>query len=63
MPNSGMQRDPRSWKTGDEPMTGAQQSYLRSLAEETGEKIPDNLNKAQAAEKIDRLQRKTGRGR
>ena len=24
-------KDPEEWKTGDEPMTGAQRSYLRPL--------------------------------
>ena len=31
-------KDPEDWVTGDEPMTGAQASYLKTLCEETGEK-------------------------
>ncbi len=50
------------WATGDEPMTGPQRSYLSTLAQEAGEKVPDNLSKAEASELIDRLQSETGRG-
>ncbi|MBA2409068.1 MAG: DUF3072 domain-containing protein [Gammaproteobacteria bacterium] len=56
-------KDPEDWKTGDEPMTGAQRSYLHTLAAEAGEKVDDELTKAQAAQRIEELQRKTGRGR
>jgi hypothetical protein len=48
--------------TGDEPMTGPQQSYLRTLAQEAGEEVPEGLTKAHASELIDRLQKQTGRG-
>ena len=50
------------WVTGDEPMTGPQQSYLETLAREAGEDVPTDLTKAQASEMIERLQRATGRG-
>ena len=50
------------WITGDEPMTGPQQSYLETLAREAGEDVPDDLTKAQASEMIERLQAATGRG-
>lgn len=56
-------KDPDDWVTGDEEMTGAQQSYLHTLAEEAHEKIDDDLTKAEASKEIDRLQEKTGRGR
>ena len=56
------ERDPDEWVTGDEPMTGPQQSYLRTLAQEAGEEIPENLTKAEASKQIDRLQEQTGRG-
>lgn len=63
---AGPERTPEKptgeWVTGDEPMTGPQQSYLATLAREAGEDVPDNLSKAQASELIDRLQAKTGRG-
>lgn len=55
-------KDPDEWVTGDEPMTGAQRSYLDTLAREAGEEIPANLTKAEASEHIDRLQQATGRG-
>jgi hypothetical protein len=55
-------KDPENWTTGDEPMTGAQRSYLHTLAEEAGEKVDDGMTKAEASKKIDELQEKTGRG-
>jgi hypothetical protein len=55
-------KDPDDWTTGDEPMTGAQRSYLNTLAGEAGEKVDDELTKAEASKKIDELQDKTGRG-
>lgn len=59
---SNAEKDPEDWTTGDEPMTGPQQSYLHTLAREAGEEVPDGLTKAQASEMIDRLQQSTGRG-
>ncbi|WP_052466824.1 DUF3072 domain-containing protein [Mobilicoccus massiliensis] len=56
------QKDPETWVTGDEPMTGAQKSYLDTLAREAGETLPADLTKAEASEHIDRLQKATGRG-
>jgi Protein of unknown function (DUF3072) len=56
-------KDPAEWTTGDEPMTGAQESYLNTLATEAGEAVEPELTKAEASEKIDELQEKTGRGR
>jgi hypothetical protein len=47
--------------TGDEPMTGAQRSYLDTLAREAGEELSADLTKAEASEHIDRLQEKSGR--
>lgn len=61
--SSNTAKDPDEWKTGDEPMTGAQRSYLHTLASEAGEKVDDNLTKAEAAKRIEALQQKTGRGR
>ena len=56
-------KDPDQWVTGDEPMTGAQRSYLHTLAEEAGVEVDDDLTKAEASRKIDELQEETGRGR
>jgi len=50
------------WITGDEPMTGAQASYLKTLCEEAGVEFEPELSKAEASERIDALQQKTGRG-
>jgi hypothetical protein len=43
-------------------MTGAQKSYLKTLSDEAGEEMNENLTKAQASKLIDQLQQKTGRG-
>ena len=59
---SNMIKDPDEWKTGDEEMTGAQRSYLQTLADEAGEEVDLNLTKAEASKRIEELQRKTGRG-
>lgn len=56
------EKDPDQWVTGDEPMTGAQRSYLKTLSDEAGESFDDQITKAEASKKIDELQQKTGRG-
>jgi hypothetical protein len=56
------EKDPEDWVTGEEPMTGAQRSYLDTLAREAGETLPADLTKAEASEHIDRLQAATGHG-
>lgn len=60
--NSNAEKDPDQWVTGDEPMTGAQKSYLQTLSEQAGEPLDDELNKADASKRIEELQEKTGRG-
>ena len=62
-PLSNAEKDPNDWTTGDEPMTGAQASYLKTLSEEAGEEFDDSLTKADASKRIDALQEKTGRGK
>ncbi|WP_019905421.1 DUF3072 domain-containing protein [Methylobacterium sp. 77] len=56
-------KDPSEWTTGDEPMTGAQASYLKTLSEEA--KSPDSfepgLDKAEASKRIDALRKEAGR--
>ena len=59
---SNTEKDPAEWVTGDEPMTGAQRSYLGTLAQEAGEPEPEDLSKADASRKIEELQQRTGRG-
>ena len=61
-PTGNAEKAPEDWVTGDEPMTGAQASYLKTLSEEAGEEFDSGLSKAEASEKIDALQEKTGRG-
>ena len=58
------QKNPDNWTTGDEEMTGAQRSYLHTLAQEAGDDPGqyDGLTKAEASKKIDELQAQTGRG-
>lgn len=50
-------KDPDDWVTGDEPMTGAQASYLKTLSEQVHQ--PDafepNLSKGEASKRIDAL--------
>ena len=60
-PPGNADKDPDQWVTGDEPATGAQQSYLQTLAEEADEQIDGDLTKADASKKIDELKDKTGR--
>lgn len=61
-PSGNAVKDPDHWITGDEPMTGAQASYLETLSEEAGERFDPKLTKADASKKIDQLQEQTGRG-
>jgi hypothetical protein len=58
---SNTEKDPEDWVTGDEPMTGAQASYLKTLTEETGEEFDENLSKADASKKIDELKSRSPR--
>jgi DUF3072 family protein len=55
---------PEQWKTGDEPATTAQLSYLETLTREANEEWnPDrSWTKRDAAVQIEELQKKTGRG-
>ncbi len=61
-PTSNAVKDPHDWTTGDQPMTGAQASYLKTLTEEAHEEYDGDMTKADASIKIDELQEKTGRG-
>ncbi|WP_223160919.1 DUF3072 domain-containing protein [Salinicola aestuarinus] len=61
-PTGNVEKDPEDWVTGEESMTGAQHSYLKTLCEEAGVDFDENITKAQASQQIDELQQKTGRG-
>ena len=60
--STNTRKDPDEWVTGNESMTGAQASYLKTLSEEAGEPFDEKLTKAEASKKIDELQSETGRG-
>ena len=62
-PGSNTEKPVEDWTTGDEPMTGAQASYLKTLSEEAHEQFDPDLTKAEASRRIDKLQAKTGRGK
>ena len=61
MDQPNVQRDPDEWKTGDEPMTAAQRSYLETLCRETGEEFDELLSKADASKRIDELRARSPR--
>jgi hypothetical protein len=61
MDQPALQRDPDDWKTGDEPMTDAQRSYLETLCRDTGEEFDDGLTKAEASKRIDELRNRSPR--
>lgn len=61
-PGSNAEKAPKDWVSGEEPMTGAQASYLTTLSEEAGLAPPeDDLTKAEASQHIDALKTKLGR--
>ena len=60
--NQNPEKDPSEWSTGDEPMTGPQTSYLKTLCQEAKVEFDETLTKAQASRRIDELQKLTGRG-
>ena len=59
---SNVEKDPNEWVTGDEPLTGAQKSYLKTLSDQAGEEFDESRSKADPSKRIDELQDKTGRG-
>ncbi len=61
-PQSNTEKDPDDWVTGDEPMTGAQASYLKTLSEQAHDAsaFDECLTKAEASKRIDALRDKVG---
>ncbi|WKA28335.1 DUF3072 domain-containing protein [Bradyrhizobium roseum] len=59
-PTDNTKKDPDEWVSGDDPMTGAQASYLKTLCEQAGtpEAYDDNLTKAAASKMIDDMREK-----
>lgn len=51
-PIDNTRKAPQDWKTGDEPMTGAQKSHIETLS---GKSLGKDMTKAQASELIDKL--------
>ena len=62
-PGSNTEKPVEDWVTGDEPMTGAQASYLKTLSEQAHEPeaYDPKLDKAEASKRIDQLKQETGR--
>ncbi|SKA06289.1 DUF3072 domain-containing protein [Consotaella salsifontis] len=58
---SNTEKNPDDWTTADEPMTGAQASYLKTLCEETDHDFDSSLTKAEASKLIDDLQQQSKR--
>jgi hypothetical protein len=56
---SNRQKNPDDWVTADEPMTGAQATYLKTLSQQARVKFDPTLSKAEASKRIDALQSKT----
>lgn len=61
-PTDNARKDPDEWLSGDDPMTGAQASYLKTLCEQAGmpELFNDNLTKAEASKLIDEMRQQAG---
>jgi hypothetical protein len=64
-PPSNTAKDPEDWVSGDEPMTGAQASYLKTLSEQAHEPqaFKSGLTKAEASKRIDALKAKLAQAR
>jgi hypothetical protein len=61
-PGSNTEKPPEDWVSGDDPMTGAQASYLTTLCEEAKVEAPRRpLTKAEASKLIDQLKARLGR--
>lgn len=56
-PSGNAQKDPDAWVSGDDPMTGAQASYLKTLSEQAGDPdaYDETISKAEASKRIDAL--------
>ncbi|MCT9929675.1 DUF3072 domain-containing protein [Planotetraspora sp. A-T 1434] len=61
MDRGPLEKNPEEWATGDEPMTAPQESYLHTLARESGEDVPEGLTKAEASKLIDELRSRSQR--
>jgi hypothetical protein len=59
-PPSNMEKNPDQWVSGDDPITGAQASYLKTLSEQALEPqaYDETITKAEASKRIDALKAK-----
>ena len=59
-PTDNAKKDPDEWLSGEDPMTGAQASYLQTLCEQAGtpDGFNDKLTKAEASKLIDQMRQK-----
>lgn len=59
-PVDNAEKDPGTWVSGDDPMTGAQASYLKTLSEQAhdSEAFDESISKAEASKRIDALKAK-----
>ena len=55
------EKDPKDWVTGDEPMTGAQMSYLKTLSAEAKVDFDETITKGAASARIDELKTQLGK--
>ncbi|ACK52601.1 conserved hypothetical protein [Methylocella silvestris BL2] len=64
-PPTNLEKDPDEWVSGDDPMTGAQSSYLKTLSEQAHapEQFEPDLSKAEASRRIDALKHQLERER
>ncbi len=60
--NGNTEKDPDDWVSGDDPMTGAQASYLKTLSEQADDPdaYDETVNKAEASRRIDALKDRLG---
>jgi hypothetical protein len=59
-PHGNLEKEPDDWVSGDDPMTAAQASYLKTLCEQAGEAYESKLTKAEASKRIDALRERAG---
>lgn len=57
---SNTEKDPQNWVSGDDPATGAQKSYLKTLSEQAHQAAPKPATKAEASKLIDKMKDKAG---
>ncbi|TCM55891.1 hypothetical protein C8J36_103257 [Rhizobium sp. PP-F2F-G48] len=62
--SSNTEKNPDDWVSGDEPMTGAQRSYLQTLSEQAHQpdQFAEDITKAEASKRIDALRGKLDLG-